>query len=303
MRVRCLIAAILVPTLITAGGPGTFRAGSSLVLVNVSVLDPHDRPVTGLPQNHFRVLDNGREQPIRFFAHEDAPVSLAIILDTSGSMETKWNRARTMLARFCGNLAPQDEFFLVTVQQRAKLLMDYTHDCGSLQDELFTAQPHGLTALLDAIPLALEHLRQASNPRRAILIISDGGENASRVRMAEVRRLACEANAQVYAATLGLQPEYDHYLGEPDGPRGPQLLAEIAELTGGRAFAIDDSRHIDEVAADMAREIHDQYVIGYLSPDSAIDGKRHRIAVKVQRDPGAPRLSIFYRTGYQAPID
>ena len=302
MRTGSLIAGILVPALFAGGGPGTFRIGSSLVLVNVSVLGPHDRPVTSLSQGHFRVLDNGREQPIRFFAHEDAPVSLAIILDASGSMVSKWNRARNMLTRFCENLAPRDEIFLVTVQQRAKLLVDYTSDCDSMQNQLVTAHPHGVTALLDAIPLAVQHLRQASNPRRAILIVSDGGENASRVRLAEVRRLAREANAQVYAATLGLQAEFNHG-AYSDERRGPELLAEIAEMTGGRAFAIDDGRHIGEVAAAIAREIHDQYVIGYQSPDPAVDGKHHRIAIRVLRDPGTPRLSLFYRAGYQSPLE
>lgn len=303
MRVGFLIASIwsLAAALFAADAPGTFRGDTSLVIVNVSVLDPRDQPVTTLSQQHFRVLDNGREQPIRFFAHEDAPVSLAIILDTSGSMQSKWNRAREMLAAFCGSLEPRDEVFLVTVQQRASLLVDYTSDCGTLQNQLITAQPHGVTPLLDAIPLAVQHLRRAANPRRAILIVSDGGENASRVRLSEVRRLAREANAQIYAATLGLSPEFAHS-AYPDERRGPELLAEIAELTGGRAFSIDDHRHIGEAAAAIAREIHDQYVIGYQSPDSATDGKHHRIAVKVQRDHGAPRISLFYRTGYQSPL-
>jgi Ca-activated chloride channel family protein len=302
MRPESLIVALLLPALFAAGGAGTFRVGSSLVLVNVSVLDSRDRPVTSLSQEHFRVLDNGREQPIRFFAHEEAPVSLAIILDSSGSMEAKWNRARNMLARLCENLAPQDEIFLVTVQRRAKLLVDYTSDCGTMESQLVTAQPRGMTALLDAIPMAVEHLRHASNPRRAILIVSDGGDNASRARLTDVRRQAREANAQVYAATLRLQAESGHDL-YPDEFRGPALLSEIAGMTGGRAFTIDDGRPIGDAAAALAREIHDQYVIGYRNPDSANDGKHHRIAVKVQGSAGVPRLSLFYRTGYQAPLE
>ena len=273
-----------------------------MVLVNVSVLDSRDQPLTSLSQEHFRVRDNGREQPIRFFAHEDAPVSIAIILDSSGSMEGKWNRARNLLARFCENLAPQDELFLVTVQRRPRLLADYTHDCGAMQNQLVTAQPHGMTALLDAIPLAVEHLRRATNPRRVILIVSDGGENASRASLADIRRRAREANAQVYAATLALQPEFDHD-AYPGDLRGPALLEEIAAMTGGRAFAIDHDRPISDVAAALAREIHDQYVIGYRSPDSATDGKHHRITVQVEHTPGGPRVSLFYRTGYRAPLD
>src|ERR1035441_10523108 len=136
MRAPCLFAAILAPALFAGAGAGTFRTGTSLVLVNVSVLDSHDRPVTSLSQEQFRVLDNGREQPIRFLAHEDAPLSLAIVLDTSGSMRDKWSRALNMLAGFCENLAPGDELFLVTVERRPKLLTDYTSDCAEMQNGL-----------------------------------------------------------------------------------------------------------------------------------------------------------------------
>ena len=299
MRAPCLFAAILAPALFAGAGAGTFRTGTSLVLVNVSVLDSHDRPVTSLSQEQFRVLDNGREQPIRFFAHEDAPLSLAVVLDTSGSMHAKWSRALNMLAGFCENLAPGDELFLVTVERRPKLLTDYTSDCAEMQNGLLLTQPHGPTALLDAIPLAVAHLRHAHHPRHAILIISDGGENSSRTHLSTIRNLSREANAQIYSATLGLEARFARatYPGEA---QGPELLDEIAEFTGGRAFAIDDYRRIADAAAAMAREIHDQYVIGYQPPSPSDDGKYHRISVKVHREPSQPRLSLFHRNGYRS---
>ena len=197
MRTASLVVAILVPALCAGGGAGTFRTGTSLVLVDVSVLDSRDRPVTNLSQDQFHILDNGGEQPIRFFAHEDAPVSLAVILDTSGSMTGKWDRTRNMLAGFCENLAAGDELFLVTVERRPNLLADYTSNCTEMQNLLLLTQPHGPTALLDAIPLAVQHLRHAHHARHAILIISDGGENSSRTRFASIRTLAREANAQI----------------------------------------------------------------------------------------------------------
>jgi len=273
-----------------------------MVLVNVSVLDSHNRPVTGLSREQFHVLDNGREQPIQSFGHDDAPVSVAIILDSSGSMERNWKRARVMLANFCDNLEPRDEMFVVTVQQRPTLLADYTNDCPTLQSQLLSMKTHGSTALLDAIPLSVEHLRKAASPRRVILIISDGGENASRTRVSEIRQLAREANAQLYAATLGPQSAFQQIARDPDAGRGPKLLAEIADLTGGRAFGIDDFQQISTAAAALAREIHDQYVIGYQSPDPGTDGKHHRIGIKVSREPGTPRLSLSYRTSYQSPL-
>jgi Ca-activated chloride channel family protein len=299
MQIRCLIAAVLAPALIAAGGPVTFRAGSSLVLVEVSVLDSHDRPATRLTRDQFRVWDDGREQPIRFFVHDDAPVSIAIILDSSGSMETGWDRARTMLARFCESLEPRDEIFVVTVQQRPRLLLDYTRDCGDAQNHWISARPHGLTALLDAIPLAVRHLRRASNPRRAILVISDGGENASRTGVADLRRLAREAMAQVYCAVLE-RPGFDAAPFPEEA--GPGLLAEIAALTGGRSIAIDDSRQIADAAGAIAREIHDQYLIGYQSPHPELDGRQHRISVKLRTRP-VPRLSLFYRAAYRTPLE
>jgi Ca-activated chloride channel family protein len=299
MRTASLVVAILAPALCAGGGAGTFRTGTSLVLVDVSVLDSRDRPVTNLSQDQFHILDNGGEQPIRFFAHEDAPVSLAVILDTSGSMTGKWDRARNMLAGFCENLAAGDELFLVTVERRPNLQTDYTSNCIEMQNLLLLTQPHGPTALLDAIPLAVQHLRHAHHARHAILIISDGGENSSRTRFASIRTLAREANAQIYSATLGLEVGFAGvaWRGET---QGPELLNEIAEFTGGRAFAIDDRRRIADAAASMAREIHDQYVIGYQLPATADNGKYHRITVKVHREPSQPRLSLFHRSGYRA---
>jgi len=298
MRAAALVIAILAPALSAGAASGTFRAGASLVLVNVSVLDPRDRPVTNLPPDQFHILDNGIEQPIRFFAHEDAPVSLAVILDASGSMTAKWTRARAMLAAFCENLAPDDELFLVTVERQPHLLTDYTSDCAQIEDSLLLTHPHGPTALLDAIPLAVQHLRHARHGRHAILILSDGGENSSRTRLATIRTLAREANAQIYSASLGLESTFAR--ATPGESQGPELLSEIAELTGGRAFAIDDRRRIADAAASMAREIHDQYVIGYQPPDAPDDGKYHRITVKIHREPSQPRLFLFHRTGYRS---
>jgi len=204
-------------------------------------------------------------------------VSLAVILDASGSMTSKWARAREMLGDFCENLASGDELFLVTVGRRARLATDYTSDCTEMRGALLLTQPHGETALLDAIPLAVQHLRHAHYARHVILIISDGGENASRTRLAEIRRLAREANAQIYAASLGLENDFSRktWPGEADGPA---LLSEIADLTGGRAFSINDWRCMGDSAVSMARQIHDECVIGYQPADTG-GGKYYRISV------------------------
>ena len=300
MRHLLRIVAALLPVLCAAADIDAFRVSTNLVLVNVTVLDSNDRPVTGLTRDRFHVAADGREQPIRFFAHENAPLSLGVVLDTSGSMRPNWRQAREMLALFCENLEPADELFLVTLDRAPHLAADYSRDCSGIRDNLLTVQPRGLTALLDAIPLAAGHLKQARNSRHALLLISDGGENASRARYAEIRNLAREAGAQIYTATLNLDSLFDH-AGYYDGLRGPSLLHDLATISGGRSFAIDQSRHIAATAAAMAREMHDQYLLGFQSPDPAEDGKFHRLAVTVQRDPDAPRLTLFYRRGYRNP--
>src|SRR5260370_22791637 len=148
MRVATLLIAILAPALFSGGVGGIVRTHASLVLVHISVLDSRDRPVNGLSQTQFQILDNGREQPIRFFAHEDAPVSLAVILDASGSMTGKWTRAREMLASFCENLPSGAELFLVTVRGRPRLATDHTRDGTQPRNGLLPTQPHGDTAFL-----------------------------------------------------------------------------------------------------------------------------------------------------------
>ena len=293
-----IVPAAVLPLLCAAADPEAFRISTNLVLVNVSVLDSHDRPVTSLTRDQFHVAADGREQPIRYFVHEDAPISLGIILDTSGSMKPHWKQARTMLARFCENLEPADEFFLVTIDRTPHLAADYAHDCSEMLNSLLPTQPKGLTALLDALPLAAGHLKQARNPRRAMLLISDGGENASRARYAEIRNMAREAGAQIYTATLNLDFQFEH-VGYYEGLRGPALMQDLAGLTGGRSYSIDDGRHIGTTAAAIAREMHDEYVLGFQSPDTTADGKFHRVSVTVHRDPTTPKLSLFYRPGYR----
>jgi len=282
-----------------AGG-GIFRSDTRLVLVNVSVVDTYDRPVTGLEPRHFRVLDDGKEQPIQFFSREDTPISLALIFDLSGSMEGKLPGARAMVARLCASMGPDDEMFLVTVSRSPRIAMDYTSDCGQIQNALLFARARGWTPLLDAIPPALRHLKQARNGRKAVLIVSDGGENASRMRPANIRRLVSEAAAPVYAAALteGAPPAPE--VAEFAPWSGPDLLRDIAASSGGRYFEIDDPRHTEEAADRIAAEMREQYVIGYRAPRADREGLYRRISIKVLRDRDLPRMSVSYRNGYYA---
>ncbi len=267
------------------------------MLVPVSVVDTHDRPVTGLARSQFRIFEDGKEQPIASFERAETPVSIGVILDNSGSMEGKAVRAREMLARLCENLNPEDEIFLVMVQGKARLTADFTRDCGQVQNGMLFSKPDGLTALLDALPLTLRHLKTAHHRRRAVLLVSDGGENASRVRNRELRALAREAGVPIYAAALSTGSRMPM---TPEEKRGPRLLQELIEYSGGRCWEIDDWRQPTEAGRLIAAEIHDQYLIGYRAP-SVGDGKYRRISVKVTRGEGMPRLSVSYRGGYFAP--
>lgn len=298
-----LMSGVILPAVFAASpSADTFRADATMVLVNVSVVDSHDRPVAGLDRRQFHVFESGQEQPIAFFPHEDAPVSIGLIFDASGSMDGKLKRARDMVARFCADLNPEDEMFLAIVRKSARLAMDYTTNCGEIQNALLFTKPDGLTALLDAIPLAVRHLKSAHNRRRAILLISDGGENASRTRKADIRRLAREAGAPIYTAAL---TGFSQAISErsPEELYGPDLLRDVVECSGGRYWEIDDMRRLKDAADLMAAEIHDQYVIGFRAPPANRDGKYRRISVKVIRDGVSPRLTVFYRTGYYAPAE
>jgi Ca-activated chloride channel family protein len=298
-----LLCGVILPAIFAVNPPtDTFRADATMVLVDVSVVDSHDRPVAGLDRHQFHVFERGQEQPIVSFSHEDAPVSIGLIFDSSGSMGGKLKRAREIVARFCADLNPEDEMFLVIVRKSVSMAMDYTTNCGDIQSALLSSKSEGLTALLDAIPLAVRHLKSAHNRRRAILLISDGGENASRAQKAEIRRLTREASVPIYTAALTTMSQaYQEVSSEEQ--HGPDLLREIVECSGGRYWEIDDVTRLRHAADRMAAEIHDQYLIGFRAPSANRDGKFRRISVKVARDAAAPHLTLFYRSGYYAPAD
>ena len=298
---RWIATGLILPAIWAAGPPeDKFRVDATMVVVNVSVTDTHDRPVAGLEQRQFRIFENGSEQSIAFFSHEDSPVSIGLIFDTSGSMDGKLKQAREMVGRFCQSLNPEDEMFLVTVRKTVGLAMNYTSNCGDIQGALMFSKAEGLTALLDAVPLALRHLKTAHNRRKAILLISDGGDNASRIHKGEIRRLVQEAGVPIYVAALARHTEVLPSLEEA---QGPALLRDVVMYSGGRYWEIDDSRKLADAAAMMASEIHDQYVIGYRAPDTSRDGKYRKISVKVAREGPAPRLSVSFRSGYYAPAE
>ena len=275
-----------------------FRKDVDLVLVPVSVTDPMNRLVTGLEKENFLLSDNGQPQEIKHFSSEDAPISLGVIFDISGSMSNKIDKSRDAVVEFFRTANPQDEFFLITFSEKPELLADFTQSIEDIQGRLVYAQPKGRTALLDAIYLGITRMRKARYEKKALLIISDGGDNHSRYTESEIKSMVREADVQIYG--IGL---YDRDFKTPEEREGPQLLTEITEVTGGRTFAIGSPSELADVATKIGIELRNQYVLGYRPTNPARDGKWRKIKVKLNPPKGLPPLHVYAKTGYYAPTD
>jgi len=275
------------------------RIDTTLVLVPVAVNDPMGRFVTGLDRENFKVFEDKTEQEIKQFSSEDAPMSVGLVFDTSGSMGAKLSTSRKAVAEFLKTANPQDEFFLIEFNDRPELVVPFTPETEELQNRLTFTQSKGRTALLDGIYMAMNTMKKARNPRKAILIISDGGDNSSRYTESEVKNAVREADVQIYA--IGIFEPMSSRGRTPEEMSGPALLGEIAEQTGGRHFAVDNLSELPDVAAKIGIELHNQYLIGYTPKNAVRDGKYRRIQVRLVKTVGLPQLRAIFRTGYYAP--
>ncbi|MGB8062196.1 MAG: VWA domain-containing protein [Candidatus Sulfotelmatobacter sp.] len=269
-----------------------------LVLVPVTITDPMNRLVTGLDKENFQLFEGNFPQEIRTFSSEDAPVSLGVIFDSSGSMTSKMDRAKDAVIEFFKTANPQDEFFMITFNDEPEEVTDFTNSVDEIQNKLVFAVPRRRTALLDAIYMGISKMRQAKYPKKALLIISDGGDNHSRYTENEIRALVKEADVMIYA--IGI---YDRYASAIEERLGPQLLSDITELTGGRAFTIDNPNDLGDVATKIGVELRNQYVLGYRPTKIVRDGKWRKIKVKLLPPKGLPPLKVYARTGYYAPAE
>ena len=269
-----------------------------LVLVPVTITDPMNRLVTGLDRENFQLYEGNASQEIRTFSAEDAPVSLGVIFDSSGSMSTKMDRAKEAVIEFFKTANPQDEFFMITFNDEPDEITDFTNSVDDIQNRLVFAVPRKRTALLDAIYMGISKMRHAKYPKKALLIISDGGDNHSRYTENEIKSLVKEADVMIYA--IGI---YDRYASAAEERLGPQLLSDITELTGGRAFTIDNPNDLGDVATKIGVELRNQYVLGYRPSKVVRDGKWRKIKVKLLPPKGLPPLKVYARTGYYAPAE
>src|SRR5271170_6785334 len=269
-----------------------------LALVNVTVTDPYNRLVTGLEPENFRIFEDKVEQEVVNFSSEDVPISIGVILDLSGSMANKLGKAKEAAVQFFKTANPQDEFFLVGFNERAQLLSPFTDNVEDLQSRMLSASAKGKIALLDAIYLGLSQMRGAGNGKRALLIISDGGYNNSRYNEQDIKRLVREADTQLYS--IGIFDPFEFRSRTPEELNGPTLLNEMTELTGGRAFTVENLNDLPDIAEKIGMELRNQYILGYHPSNKAHDARWRKIKVKLRSPKGLPPLSVYNKTGYYA---
>jgi len=270
-----------------------------MVVVYVTVTGPHDRIVTGLGRRNFVVYDHKVPQQITAFSMEDAPISVGLIFDTSGSMANKIGNSKAAAWQFFKTSNPHDEFMLINFNERPELVSGFTSQFENLQDRLFAVQAGGRTALLDALYLGLAKMRKADTNRRALLVISDGGDNHSRYSEGDIRRAVQESNVEIYTVGLVEPLRTRHRTQEEAG--GPRLLADLAEMSGGRMFAVEDPAELPDIMRTISIDLRNQYAIGYRPSNLVRDGQWRRVKVKVNPPPDSPRLQVYARTGYYAP--
>jgi Ca-activated chloride channel family protein len=271
----------------------------NMVVVNVTVTDPFDRIVTGLDQENFQVYDEKVEQKIIAFSTEDSPISVGMIFDSSGSMSDKIQKSKEAALQFFKTSNPQDEFMLISFSDQPNLISGFTAKYENLQDRLLTVKSGGRTALLDAVYLGLTEMKKATTNRRALLVISDGGDNHSRYTENDIKRAVKEYDVQTYA--VGIFEPMASRARTPEEGGGPGLLAELAEISGGRMFSVENTDELPDIAEKISIELRNQYVLGYKPSNLIRDGRWRRIRVKLNPPKGLPPLQIYSRTGYYAP--
>ena len=278
----------------------TFQAHADLVLIPVTVTDNVNRFVLGLQKEDFRLFEDGFEQNVTLFSDEDTPLSIGMLFDKSGSMAYKLGSSRDAAAQLLNALNKEDEVFLVEFADAAKMSIGFTGHTDEIRGALKKAQAGGQTAMLDAIDTGLLEMKKAKNTRKAIVIVSDGGDNSSHYTAAQIESLVREADVQIYA--MGVFEPVMSLALSPEEISGPRLLSEIATQTGGRAYAAAVPGDMPSVANRIAVELRNQYVLGYYPKNKARNGKFRNAEVQVSPPVGlGSPLKVHWRLGYYAP--
>ncbi len=276
------------------------RIDTTVVLVPVAVtIAATGKLLTGLEKENFELTEDKVSQEIATFGSEDVPISVGVVFDCSGSMGSKLERSRQAVAQFMRTANPQDEFFLIQFNDRPELVVPFTPQSDEIQSHLTWVQSKGRTALLDGVAMAMNEMKKAKNGRKAILIISDGGDNSSRFTESEVRNWVREGDVQIYS--IGIFEPIGARSRTPEEMGGPGLLNDLSEQTGGRSFNVENLADLPDVAAKIGLELRNQYVLGYTPKNAARDGKYRKVEVKLVKVKDLPPLRARYRPGYVAP--
>jgi Ca-activated chloride channel family protein len=301
VKQRLVAAAILLCGLIAYANTSeksrsdtSFKVALDVVLVPVTVTDRYNHPVEGLNSKDFQIWDDKVEQKIQYFSSEDTPVSVGLVLDMSGSMRAAFNAARTAASIFLKTGNPGDEYFLLEFSDSPRIAQNFTTDVNRLQDDMAFLGAQGYTAFLDAVYLALEQVRLGVNPRKALLMITDGEDNHSRYTLDEVKRMLKESDVQIYAVDLGFGR--NSKIRDP----GRKLLEELTQVTGGRVLFPNSVDELNDICAQVSLELKSQYVLGYVPSNTTADGKWRKLRVKVNPPVGITHLNVRARAGYYA---
>lgn len=273
------------------------RLDASMVLVPVQVTTQSGAPLLDLGEDRFRVYEDGIEQTIRYFVEDDAPVSVGLLFDSSASMRDKRRQAAEAVAALFKTANAEDEFFLITFDEKPRLEVPFTTDTDALYQEASHMRPFGRTSLFDAIHMALDAMKQARHQRRALVILSDGGDNRSRSSFSSIKNDVIESEVPIYAMGI-FDPEGE----KPDSPEeahGPDLLSRLAELTGGRHFPVRLAE-LPEISTTIGKLLRTQYLLGYFPTNQARDGTYRSITLEVSAPVKDP-VRIWHRKGYRAP--
>lgn len=305
-RILLLLAAVLAAISTAAqnlpSDPGyTLHADSTLVVIPVTVTDAANHFVLNIDADRFSVFEDGVKQRISQFADEDAPLSVGLLVDVSGSMGRKLDISKSAVAEFLKTMNPRDDAFLVEFSDKAELALGFTHDASAIANKMSSLEPGGLTALLDAVHLGLEQMKKARNPRKALIILSDGGDNNSRYTAADIEQIVREADVQIYSMGV-FEPVLLPGLTAAE-ISGPGLLSEISEQTGGRVFPARSVSALPAIARRIGIELRNEYILAYAPSNDRRDGSYRNVQVKLQDPDGMSGLKPRWRTGYYAPAN
>jgi Ca-activated chloride channel family protein len=273
------------------------RMSVDLVLIPVTVTDALNHPQTNLTRGNFKIYEGDRPEEIRYFSQEDSPISVGLLLDVSKSMQDKIDSERAAVEQFFRNANPQDDYFVITFNGRPRVLSDVTQSTNGIETELGLVEPSGPTALLDAVYLGISKLRNAKYSRRALVIISDGGDNSSRYKFREIKSIAAESDVMLYAIGIFDSTPFKSF----EETMGRRWLSAMTDVTGGRTSTIKSTAKLPEQCALLSRELRSQYLLGYEPRDRKSDGKWHKIKVVVSGLSESGQLHSYYRKGYFTP--